>query len=131
LRRQCTNHPVATVFAAGSLNALLPCGLVYVALSAAVATGHAARGASVMLMFGIGTVPALSALLGVAAAVPVTWRRALRVLQPVAFLFIGLLLIDRGVRTSAMAAHVGAAVPAGHAPHAMMSMPHLETEGTR
>ena len=47
-------------FAFGMVNGLLPCGLVYAALSLPVAAGDALTGALAMLAFGLGTVPALA-----------------------------------------------------------------------
>lgn len=44
----------------------LPCGLVYSVLVAAIATGDPVKGASLMLAFGLGTLPALLAM-GMAA----------------------------------------------------------------
>jgi sulfite exporter TauE/SafE len=44
----------------GLVNGLLPCGLVYSALSIAVALGHPLGGALAMLAFGAGTIPSLS-----------------------------------------------------------------------
>lgn len=52
-------------FACGALVGLHPCGLIFAMLLAAAATGSALRGAAVLLVFGLGTVPAL---LAVAAA---------------------------------------------------------------
>ena len=46
----------------GLANGLLPCGLVYAALSIPVAAGDPLVGALAMLAFGAGTVPVLSAL---------------------------------------------------------------------
>jgi len=43
-------------------NGLLPCGLVYAALALPVALGSAPLGALAMVLFGLGTVPALVAL---------------------------------------------------------------------
>jgi hypothetical protein len=54
--------PVNTVPRALGLGALwgwLPCGLVYSVLIAALASGSAARGALIMLVFGLGTLPNL------------------------------------------------------------------------
>lgn len=44
---------------AGMLNGLLPCGLVYMALSASLSIGSAAQAALLMYIFGIGTLPML------------------------------------------------------------------------
>lgn len=46
----------------GMLNGLLPCGLVYTALAAAIATGGALSGALFMFLFGLASSPALVAL---------------------------------------------------------------------
>ena len=46
-------------FRLGLLLGLLPCGFLYAALAAATATGSALGGASAMVAFGAGTVPAL------------------------------------------------------------------------
>jgi len=43
----------------GALWGWLPCGLVYSVLITALASGHAGRGALIMLFFGIGTLPNL------------------------------------------------------------------------
>jgi len=45
----------------GAVNGLLPCGLVYAALGAAMAQADPVAGALVMLAFGAGTLPALTA----------------------------------------------------------------------
>ncbi|MGI9629095.1 MAG: sulfite exporter TauE/SafE family protein [Longimicrobiales bacterium] len=52
-----------STFVFGLANGLLPCGLVYAALGLAVASSGFGSGALVMLAFGLGTVPALSALM--------------------------------------------------------------------
>ncbi len=46
----------------GLANGLLPCGLVYATLAIPVALGEPAAGAAAMLLFGLGTVPALAAV---------------------------------------------------------------------
>ncbi len=51
---------LASRFAFGLVNGLLPCGLVYAALSIPVALADPLGGALAMLAFGLGTVPALS-----------------------------------------------------------------------
>jgi sulfite exporter TauE/SafE len=46
-------------FLLGALNGLLPCGMVYAALTAAVAVGTSINGALFMVVFGLGTFPAM------------------------------------------------------------------------
>jgi len=48
--------------ALGAVWGFLPCGLVYVMLATAVASGSPARGAAVLLAFGLGTLPNLLAI---------------------------------------------------------------------
>jgi sulfite exporter TauE/SafE len=61
LKRQVPGHPFAT----GLFLGLLPCGLLYSALIAAVARGGPLEGAVALALFGLGTAPAL---LGVSLA---------------------------------------------------------------
>lgn len=49
-------------FVLGIVNGLIPCGLVYAAAISAAATQSLTRGALFMVFFGLGTVPALSAV---------------------------------------------------------------------
>lgn len=50
------------LYLSGMLNGLLPCGLVYAALAASLATSGPLPGALFMTFFGLGTVPALFGL---------------------------------------------------------------------
>jgi sulfite exporter TauE/SafE len=68
LGRRIPGHP----FGLGLLLGLLPCGLLYSALIAAVARGGPLEGALALLVFGLGTVPAL---LGVSLADDLLARR--------------------------------------------------------
>jgi sulfite exporter TauE/SafE len=61
LKGRVPGHPLAT----GLFLGLLPCGLLYSAIIAAVALGGAFKGAAALALFGIGTAPAL---LGVSVA---------------------------------------------------------------
>lgn len=64
--------PLARRYAAGLAWGLVPCGMVYGALGLALVAGNAAAGALVMLVFGLGTLPNLLMLSGLAA-----WLRRL------------------------------------------------------
>lgn len=68
LGRRMPGHP----YALGLLLGLLPCGLLYSAVVAAMATGSALAGAAGLALFGIGTAPAL---LGVSLADALFVRR--------------------------------------------------------
>lgn len=81
----------------GVLNALLPCGMVYAALTAAAATGSPARAAALMIGFGLGTTASLVPALLAAKYVPLQHPKLRHVLRPLAFGTVGLLLIGRGL----------------------------------
>jgi sulfite exporter TauE/SafE len=87
--------PPAHGFALGALNGLLPCGMVYTALTASLALGSATRAALFMLAFGVGTLPALAAVL---AAVPPLSRLSPRLALAARFVTVvlGLSLIAQG-----------------------------------
>jgi sulfite exporter TauE/SafE len=81
----------ARAVAAGAVWGWLPCGLVYSVLALALASGDAARGALVMLAFGLGTAPNLL----VAGLALERWRRLL--VQPRIRLAAGLTVAALGV----------------------------------
>lgn len=87
----------AGLFTTGMLNGLLPCGLVYIALAAALLHEGPWQSAVFMVAFGLGTWPALVALrLGVKSIHD--GRRALfRRLQPWLVAGVGILFVVRGL----------------------------------
>ncbi|HEX9852216.1 MAG TPA: sulfite exporter TauE/SafE family protein [Woeseiaceae bacterium] len=91
--------PVSTparALAAGFIWGALPCGLVYSAVALAAASGNAASGMLVMLLFWLGTLPALW-VAGASAAKLSAWRNR-RVIQRIA----GSLLVAIGMVALAM-----------------------------
>jgi len=81
----------------GLLNGFLPCGLVYVALAGAVATGTLAGGSLFMILFGIGTVPIMIATAMLGPLMGIKLRTMLRRAVPVMATVLALLLIMRGL----------------------------------
>mgnify|MGYP001627563070 CR=1 FL=1 len=85
------------MFLMGAANGLLPCGMVYIALTGAMASGSIAGAALFMFSFGIGTLPAL---LGLAFwGVKLSWqtRRNMQKAVPFVIAATGILLIIRGL----------------------------------
>lgn len=80
----------------GLATGVLPCGLVYAALSLAVAAAAPAAGAAAMVAFGLGTVPALAVL---AEAVQGLARKGIWVRRALAFLVLVVGLGSLGMRT--------------------------------
>ena len=62
MQRLATSDAPASRLVFGMANGLLPCGLVYAALALPMALGNAPLGALAMVLFGLGTVPALAVL---------------------------------------------------------------------
>jgi sulfite exporter TauE/SafE len=85
------------LFLTGLLNGLLPCGMVYFAIAGALVQDGAWNGALFMLVFGLGTWPALVAVRLGGALAPERWRNALRRAQPYVFALMGVLFILRGL----------------------------------
>ena len=80
----------------GALNGLLPCGMVYLASAAALSAGSISFSILYMLLFGIGTLPALVALsFGkfVIKLPKLKWQKAM----PYLAIFIACLFILRGL----------------------------------
>lgn len=86
-----------TQFVIGMLNGFLPCGLVYAGLAGAAATGTFFAGALFMFVFGLGTMPALSALVIGGNKISLSFRMKLRKAVPVFVGVMAVLLILRGL----------------------------------
>ncbi len=87
----------ASLFRIGLLNGLLPCGLVYVGIAGAVASGTALNGAAFMALFGLGTLPSMLTLSLSGNIVSLHWRNKIRRALPVLTVLLGLLFLVRGM----------------------------------
>lgn len=81
----------------GVINGFLPCGLVYLALAGALSLGNVWGSAGFMMFFGIGTLPAMAALIIFQGKLSNNIRWSLRRLYPLIALFLGIYLIYRGL----------------------------------
>ncbi len=89
MNRLVASDAPASRYLFGMANGLLPCGLVYAALALPVALGSVPLGALAMVLFGLGTIPALATL---AAGLARLLRRGLwpRRLLAAGMLIVGL-----------------------------------------
>lgn len=87
----------SSMFLIGVLNGLLPCGLVYVALAGAIASGDALSGSAVMILFGLGTIPAMFAATLFGKFINIGLRRKLNRMIPVFAVVLALIFILRGM----------------------------------
>jgi len=83
-------------FMVGSLNGLLPCGMVYLALAAALNTGTALRGFLFMLMFGLGTLPLLLGAVSMGTILKGRIKIRFSVWLPFLLIIFGIWFIWRG-----------------------------------
>ncbi|MCC6180913.1 MAG: sulfite exporter TauE/SafE family protein [Bacteroidia bacterium] len=85
------------LFLIGILNGLLPCGLVYIGIAGAIATGHYLKGAEFMLFFGIGTIPVMYVVAFLGQFISIKFRNIIKKSMPVVISVMALLLIIRGL----------------------------------
>jgi uncharacterized protein len=88
---------MGSFFTIGILNGFLPCGLVYMAVAAAIATGSPFEGALFMALFGVGTIPAMLAISWVANSISKKFRTVVNKSMPVVVSLMAMLLIVRGL----------------------------------
>ena len=81
----------------GLLNGLLPCGLVYMGVAGAIATGSPMQGALFMMAFGLGTAPAMLSATLLSGSITLQWRNNIRKAVPVVVSTMAILLILRGL----------------------------------
>lgn len=98
LARNLQRTAPEALFLTGVLNGLLPCGLVYAAAIGAAAMGTSAQGALFMVLFGLGTWPALVALRMSGSMLGTNARGLLRRASPVLVSAMAVLLILRGLQ---------------------------------
>ncbi len=90
----------STLFAIGFLNGLLPCGLVYMAIAAAVATGEINSSIVFMAAFGLGTLPVMWSIAFWGNFIGIPIRQKIRGAYPYLMLLMAGLLIIRGMGLS-------------------------------
>jgi len=81
----------------GFLNGLLPCGLVYVAIAASLATANVWNSAMLMFAFGLGTLPVMALTMIFGKFISFNFRQKLNILTPYMILCVSILLIVRGL----------------------------------
>ena len=96
IRSLLTHHGAMAHIGIGVLNGFLPCGLVTVALIAAIGTGSVWKAALFMTFFGLGTVPLMAVLSIWGAGLSCTMRHRLRFAAPAMAVLVGILFLVRG-----------------------------------
>ncbi|WP_036155393.1 sulfite exporter TauE/SafE family protein [Maribacter forsetii] len=86
-----------TFLTIGFLNGFLPCGLVYMALFGSIAMGNALQGSLYMVLFGVGTLPLMTAAIYFSNLLKGGIRQNVQRAIPVFVIIIGALFILRGL----------------------------------
>ena len=99
-----SNHPVAP-FGLGLANGLLPCGPIYAISLLAATSGDPLKGATIMLIFGLGTLPAMLGLGLSISRLSLRVRSGLYQVAAVLVVLVGVQLTLRGLALSGQVAH--------------------------
>src|ERR1035438_897709 len=85
-----------TLLSIGIVNGLLPCGFVYIALAGAIATGSYIMSSTYMMLFGVGTVPAMLSLSIFGNIIGIKFRNNISKATPYIAVVVAMVLIYRG-----------------------------------
>ncbi|QYA25257.1 sulfite exporter TauE/SafE family protein [Gramella sp. MT6] len=97
LGRELRKKRPDTFFTVGFLNGFLPCGLVYMAVFGAIASGNAFEGSLYMMLFGLGTIPLMTSAIWIGNFISLKTRRYIRKAIPVFVGIIAIMFILRGM----------------------------------
>ena len=97
LKKLFKKNSYSSLFFIGTLNGLLPCGLVYLGIAGAIATGNTISGSFFMAVFGMGTVPAMITIALISSSININFRKKVSKVVPVFTVAMALLLILRGL----------------------------------
>ncbi len=86
-----------TFFTIGFLNGFLPCGLVYMAVFGAIASGNALQGSLYMALFGLGTIPLMTSAIYLGNFLSGQVRQRIRRAIPIFIVIIACMFIVRGL----------------------------------
>ncbi|GAB3986576.1 sulfite exporter TauE/SafE family protein [Spirosoma daeguense] len=112
LFKETRQEPRWVAFAGlGILNGLLPCGFTYLALAGTLATNTPVSGAAYMLLFGLGTLPALLSVNLVTSLLSAIKRQYINRVLSAATVIVAILLIGRGLATYSLPAQVLDTIP--------------------
>ena len=97
LGNQFKKKSYQSLFTIGLLNGFLPCGMVYVALFGAIAMQSTSLGILYMVLFGLGTIPLMSAVVYINSILTISMRNKIQKTIPYVVVLIGALFILRGL----------------------------------
>jgi sulfite exporter TauE/SafE len=86
-----------SLFAIGLLNGLLPCGMIYMAVAAAISTAAVLKSSLFMAAFGLGTLPVMWSISFFGSAINLQVRKGIKKMYPYILFGMAALLIIRGL----------------------------------
>ncbi len=87
----------STLWVVGFLNGFLPCGLVYLGVVGAIATGDILKGSLYMAIFGIGTLPTMLSVALIGNLISLKFRKNIQKIIPFLLFAVAILFILRGL----------------------------------
>ncbi|WP_284653250.1 sulfite exporter TauE/SafE family protein [Flavobacterium terrisoli] len=97
LGNQFRKKSLSSIYTIGLLNGFLPCGLVYTALFGALAMQNEWYGTTYMALYGLGTIPMMSAVVYMGHRLGHPIRNKINKIVPIVTAGIGVLFILRGL----------------------------------
>lgn len=97
LGQQFKKKTPETFFIIGFLNGFLPCGLVYMAVFAAIATANSIYSSLYMILFGLGTIPLMTTTVYLGKFLNTTLKQRIQKAIPIFVICIGILFVIRGL----------------------------------
>jgi len=92
-----TNEHFSTPFVLGFLNAMLPCGMIYIALGTGLSSGNMSEAALYLISFGLGTLPLMFMVSLSGQFLSLQMRRSWQKTIPIIFMISGIILIYKGM----------------------------------
>lgn len=97
IAKRIQQQGLPTLFVLGMANGLLPCGMVFLALTGALTTASYGSSMLYMLLYGLGTLPAMFALTYVGFVFNLSVRNTIKKMAPALLAVVAVLLILRGL----------------------------------
>jgi sulfite exporter TauE/SafE len=97
ISKRLKNPKPSTLFIIGLLNGLLPCGLVYIAISGALVSPSLTSSVLFMFLFGLGTLPMMFLIVYFSNLIKGKILNRIQKLIPIFIVLLGLLFIVRGM----------------------------------
>lgn len=108
LRALAKQNTPSSRYLLGAIMGFIPCGLVYMMLTAVATIGHPLMAGLGMIAFGLGTLPALTGVVLAVRLIPIRWRRHGHRLAMLMAIVVGSMFLWRSWPARADASQLGA-----------------------